>query len=158
MSMTVKTVGVLALGASLALPAAAGKGQTYGKGVGAAEVVQVSALLAHPEDYVGKRVRIRGLVTDVCPKRGCWLKIAGDKEFQSMRVKVDDGVIVFPVEVRGKRVDVEGVFTKHVLTREQAQARAKHHAEETGQAFDPTAVKDGEVFYQIKGDGAVVAP
>lgn len=158
-SMSIRMVSLLVV-MTLGLvtsAALAGEGQVLGKGVGATELVKISELLAKPDTYVGKTVRVEGLITDVCPKRGCWMNLAGDKEFQSLRIKVDDGVIVFPMDAKGKRATAEGVFTKIELTRDEAIAQAKHHAEEVGKPFDES--KAGEiptVIYQLKGTGAVI--
>lgn len=141
---------------TLALPllALAAGGDVYGKGVTEATTVKVSELLEKPEAFVGKKVRVSGLVTDVCAKRGCWINLAGDKEFQTMRFKVKDGEMVFPMSAKGKQADVEGTFKKIELTEEQAVGRAKHLAEENGKPFDPKSVV--RVVYQIDGTGAVV--
>lgn len=148
---------VVLLGICLALPCAAAEGTVYGKGVGGTEIVKVSELLDHPDQYVGKSVRIEGLVTDVCPKRGCWMEVAGDREFETLRVKVDDGVIVFPMGAKGKHAVAEGVFTKIELTKDEALQHAKHMAEERGTKFDPETAKDlPTVVYQIRGTGAVI--
>lgn len=135
----------------------AGDASVYGDGVGKAEIVKVSELLSHPGDYVGKHVRVEGLITDVCPKRGCWVELASDREFETIRIKVEDGVIVFPMDAKGKRAEAEGIFTKIEVSPEQALAHAKHLAEESGVEFDPD--NPGElptVIYQIQGTGAVV--
>lgn len=129
---------------------------TYGEGVQGTEVVLVSELLTHPDAWVGKTVRVEGLITDVCKKRGCWIAIAGDREFETLRFKVKDGVIVFPVDVKGHRAVVEGVFARFEISEEDAIAKAKHHAEETGEPFDPSTIKGPQVVYQIEGIGAVV--
>lgn len=145
------------LAASLSAVALAAEGKTYGKGVAAGDVVAVSELIAHPEAYVGKTVRVEGLITDVCPKRGCWMNLAGDKEFQTVRIKVDDGVIVFPMDAKGKHAVAEGVFTKIDITPEQAIEHARHLAEEKGEKFDAAKAKDlPTVVYQIQGTGAVI--
>ena len=128
----------------------------YGKPLTAATAVKVSELMAKPDAYVGKVVKIEGLVTEVCPKRGCWINVAGDAEFQTIRIKVEDGVIVFPLTEKGKKVVAEGTFTKMELTKEQAIERAKHHAEETRTKFDPASVTGPQTVYQIMGTGAVV--
>jgi hypothetical protein len=139
------------------LTAAAPEGKVYGKGVAAGEAVAVSELVAHPDAYVGKVVRVEGLVTDVCPRRGCWMTLAGDKEFQTIRIKVDDGVIVFPMDAKGKHAVAEGVFTKIDLTPEQALEHARHLAEEMGAPFDAAKAKDlPTAIYQINGTGAVL--
>lgn len=145
------------LAATLSFAASAAEGKVYGGGVAAGDLVAVSELLANPEAYVGKTVRVEGLITDVCPKRGCWMNLASDKEFQTVRIKVDDGVIVFPLDAKGKHAVAEGVFTKMEITPEQAVEHAKHLAEEKGEAFDPAKAKDlPTVLYQIHGTGAVI--
>lgn len=141
----------------LVAPAArAADGTKYGAGVTGAQLVKISELRANPDRYVGKTVRVEGLVTDVCPRRGCWMEVAGDKEFQTMRVKVDDGVIVFPLTAKGKVATVEGVFEKFVIPAEQVAAWKRHEAEEKGVPFDPKSVTGPENFYQIAGTGAVI--
>jgi predicted NBD/HSP70 family sugar kinase len=117
----------------------------------------VSELLDHADAYIGKTVRVEGLITDVCPKRGCWMEIAGDREFETVRIKVEDGVIVFPMDAKGKRAVAEGVFARIELTKEQALQHAKHMAEERGQAFDEAKAQSlPTVVYQIQGTGAVI--
>lgn len=127
-----------------------------GKGVKVKEATKVSDIYAKPDQFVGKTVRVEGLVTDVCSKRGCWMAIAGDKEFQTLRVKVKDGDIVFPMSARGKRAVVEGEVEKIELTKEQAIEHAKHEAEEKGQPFDPKSVTGPTATYQLKGTGALL--
>ena len=40
-----------------------------------AETTSVARILADPDAYVGKRVRIEGKVVDVCPMKGCWMEM-----------------------------------------------------------------------------------
>ena len=88
--------------------------------------------------------------------RGCWLELASEEEFGKIRVKVDDGVIVFPMSARGRRAVVEGVVEKVTLTEEEVLEREKHHAEENGLEFDPSTVTGPETTYQIRGLGALI--
>ena len=147
------TLAAALLAALVATPAAATK---YGKGVSEAVPVKLSELMAKPDAYVGKVVKVEGLITEVCAKRGCWIDVAGDVEFQTIRIKVEDGVIVFPMTDKGKRVVAEGTFKKTELTKEQATAKAKHECEEKGTKFDPASVTGPATVYQIQGIGAVV--
>jgi len=145
------------LPAMLSVSTAAAEEKIYGKGVTASDVVAISELMASPGAYVGKTIRVEGLVTDVCPKRGCWMDLAGDKDLQTVRIKVDDGEMVFPLDAKGKKAVAEGVFTKIELTKDQALEHAKHLAEEKGEKLDPEKSKDlSTVIYQIKGVGAVI--
>lgn len=147
------TLAAALLAALVATPAAATK---YGKGVSEAVPVKLSELMAKPDAYVGKVVKVEGLITEVCAKRGCWIDVAGDVEFQTIRIKVEDGVIVFPMTDKGKKVVAEGTFKKTELTKEQATAKAKHECEEKGTKFDPASVTGPATVYQIQGIGAVV--
>ena len=79
-----------------------------------------------------------------------------DEEFKEIRIKVVDGVIVFPLEAKGRRAIAEGEFVKIELTLEQTVAYRKHHAEEHGEEFDPSSVTEPLTYYQIKGTGAVI--
>lgn len=147
-------VVVLSLVAMLA--PANGLAKTFGQGVSLSEETAVSAIIDNPEAYVGRKVKVSGLVIDVCSRRGCWIYLAGDREFEKIRIKVTDGEIVFPMEARGKQAVVEGVVESMELTKEQVIARRKHHAEETGEAFDPASVTSGETILRIRGLGAEI--
>ena len=125
--------------------------KTFGAGVTLSKTTQVSEIMNNPKEFVGKKVKIKGLVVDVCAKRGCWLYIAGDKPYQKIQIKVDDGVIVFPMSARGKVATVEGVVEKLDMTHEEAIAYHKHLAEERGQKFNPASVKGNEATYRIRG-------
>lgn len=133
-------------------------GTPYGEALTLTEVTPVSTILDAPEAYLGQRVLVKGMVVAVCESRGCWMDIASDREFEKIQIKVDDGVIVFPLSARGKDALVEGVVEELQLTYEQALEEAKHKAEEHGTEFDPASVPEGpQTIYRIRGIGAVVA-
>lgn len=135
---------------------AAGEGEAYGRPLTGQDTVPISTLLEDPEPYLGKVVRVEGLVTGVCEKRGCWMTLAGERDFEQIRIKVEDGVIVFPMEAKGHRAVAEGLLTKVEMTLEQTVAYRQHHAEEHGEAFDPASVTEPMSFLQIQGTGAVI--
>lgn len=130
--------------------------KTFGAGVTLSEATPLSAILDNPGRYVGKQVKVNGLVVDVCSRRGCWIYLAGDRDFEKIRIKVTDGEIVFPMEARGKMATVQGVVESMELTRDEVIAQRKHHAEETGESFDPASVSGGETVLRIRGLGAEI--
>lgn len=132
------------------------EGKIYGDGVNLDSISKISEILAKPDNYLGKKVLVEGRIVDVCKKRGCWMEIASDKEFETIRIKVNDGEIVFPLKAKGKLAKVEGILEKFELTKEQTIKRLQHHAEEQGEEFDPSTVKEGMNYYQLKGIGAVI--
>ncbi len=130
--------------------------KTYGEGVTGEELVLVSDLLATPDEFIGKTVRVKGTAVGVCAHRGCWINVAGDKEGETVRVKVQDGVIVFPPEIVGDTVIAEGVWTANELTLEQTKKVCAAEAREEGKEFDEGEVTNCMTLYQISGTGAVV--
>jgi hypothetical protein len=128
----------------------------YGAGVRLDETVKISALLAQPEAYLGKRVRVEGTITEVCGMKGCWMELAEGSEAK-IRVKVEDDVIAFPVSARGKIGIAEGVLEAIPMTREKYVEWQRHLAEERGQTFDAAAVGDGPFqVLQVRGAGAKI--
>ncbi len=131
--------------------------QTYGAGVKEAETTSVAKILADPDAYVGKTVRIEGKVTDVCPMKGCWMELEEGDGKSRLRVKVDDGVIVFPVDAKGKSAVAEGVVEAIPMDRDSYVGWLQHLAEEQGKPFDASTVGDGPFrILQIRGTGAKV--
>jgi hypothetical protein len=154
--MTVLTIAVcLVLTTGVALAGDGGK--VYGKGVSAADTVLVSALLANPDSYVGKTIRVQGTAVGVCAHRGCWVNLASDVEGETVRVKVKDGEIVFPPEMIGDNVLAEGVWTANELDLETTKKVCANEAKKLGEDFDPESVTTCMTLYQLTGTGAVVA-
>ena len=125
-----------------------------GKALAPGTPVSVSELMRAPDASVGKVVQVKGKITEVCEKMGCWMQLVDADG--GVRVKVNDGDIVFPKSSIGKTAVAEGTLKKLELTKEQAIARAKHEAEERGTKFNPASVQSGAVIYQIQGTGAVI--
>jgi hypothetical protein len=146
----------------MALPVVAG--EKYGDGVSLDEPVAIPTLLNHPDDYLGKTVRVDGVITGVCKKRGCWMQVTGPDTGEGVRIKVEDGVIVFPYTAMGHRVSAEGVFEAIPVEEPAAEGAAHQHAE--GEECDRAegssktgcdAPVENRVVYLIRGTGAVIS-
>ncbi|CAN5656291.1 hypothetical protein BH24ACI5_BH24ACI5_09970 [soil metagenome] len=161
---------------ALGTVAMAAQDSKLGTGVSLTEATPIKALVNHPEDFVGKTVRIDGVATAVCESMGCWLAISTSdaKDADTIRVKVEDGVIVFPVTAKGKQVSAEGVF-EEVTVKAGQEAAAEHAAHHPPAKPDPKAKPDPHAAhaapathhatepaaaaakkYQIKATGAIV--
>jgi hypothetical protein len=126
-------------------------GQKYGEGVALKDATSIKALYESPDKFLGKTVRIDGVVSEVCEEMGCWIAVAAkDAPEQTVRFKVEDGVIVFPVEARGKVISAEGVFEKIAPTDEHGMDAAKE------QASKQTTPSEFTTKYQVKATGAVI--
>ena len=144
---------ILALLAVPALVQAAGV-QKFGKPLTLKTETKVSDILAKPEAFKGKRVRIRGIATDVCAERGCYLVVKGDQRYQSLMVKVDDGVIVFPVSLKGREVVAEGTVFVRTYSVEDLKAMCPIEAKALDPTFDPENIKGPLVIVRLDGLGA----
>ena len=147
-------VAALAITNVLAPPLA--NAETYGDGVTLEETTPITTILADPAAWKGQRVRVEGTVTDVCPKKGCWMSLRDDEE-RAIRIKVDDDVIVFPAAAKTKHASAEGVVQVIDLDRDRYASWLEHLAEERGEVFDPASVGDGPYqLVQIQGAGAEI--
>ncbi len=120
------------------------------------EQVAIADLSSKPAEFVGKTVQVKGKVTEVCEKMGCWMMLVDPATQAKVRIKVKDGEIVFPKDSIGKIAVAEGKFVKIEMTKEQAIAQAKHEAEENNKKFDPASITGPKTIYQIAGAGAVI--
>jgi hypothetical protein len=120
-----------------------------GDGVTVKEATPIAALIARPKDFVGKTIRVDGVATGVCTAMGCWMAVApsDDPKGATVRLKVEDGVIVFPISAKGKQVTAQGVFEAIGGSDAHAAEAAGEHAK-----ADSTASK----AYQIKATGAII--
>ena len=128
----------------------------YGSEITLEEKTNISDILNSPENYLEQKVLVEGEVLDVCQKMGCWMEIESEVEGEHIKVKVEDGVIVFPVEAKGQTALVEGTVYKIELTQEKAVEYLEHIAEEQNEEFDPSTVTGPMTIYQIKGLGAEI--
>ncbi len=134
------------------------KTDVYGKGVHLKETTKISELLDNPDTYLGKQVRVSGMIIEVCAKRGCWIYLSSDRPYEKIQIKVTDGEIVFPMSASGHQATVEGIVEELNMSKEDLIKYKKHLAEEKGLSFDPSTVKEGEKIIRIIGLGAEIEP
>ncbi len=162
----------MALVALVAGSAAGGDGgeTTYGEGLTIRDAVPISRLIGEPEAFVGQKVRVDGVITGVCKKRGCWIQVTNPDTGEGIRIKVEDGVIVFPYEAMGQPVSAEGIFEAVPLTPEQAAARSAQEQQQASHTHPPgepcdkglpaktgcDAPVQNNTVYLIRGTGAVI--
>ncbi|MBJ2122900.1 DUF4920 domain-containing protein [Flavobacterium sp. IB48] len=71
-----------------------------------------------------EKVAVRGEVTDVCPKRGCWISIRTE-DGASFFVKMKDYAFFVPTALKGKNVVLEGDAERKVTSVEELKHYAK---------------------------------
>jgi hypothetical protein len=123
--------------------------QTFGTGVSITENTPLASLIERPADFEGKTVRVEGTVQAVCQHMGCWMAFAADSapNGKTLFVKVDDGVIVFPVTAKGRRAVAQGVIQRIGGVNPEEKEAAAEHAKQTAAA---------STMWQLKATGALV--
>ena len=148
--MTARAVFSMGLALALGLVTLGAQNpEKYGDGVSLKDATPLAQVIDKPADFEGKTVRVEGTVTAVCMHMGCWMALTPDagSNAKTMLIKVDDGVIVFPSSVKGKRAAAQGVIER-IGVGTEGQEAASEQARSTG-ASAPTA-------WQLKATGALV--
>lgn len=136
---------------------AVAESERFGGGVDLRTITPIRDIVAEPDAWAGKTVRVEGKVVGVCARKGCWMELesrSGDR----LRIKVEDDVIVFPRESEGRWAVAQGTVEVQDLTREQYAGWLRHLAEEQGETFDEASVGGGPYrLVQIMGTGAEIS-
>lgn len=105
---------------------AAKVGSTYGSKItadGATDASQLPSLVKNDESKTP--VKIKGRITDVCSKKGCWAKVQiNDKE--SAFVKMKDYGFFLPTAAIGKTVVIDG----EAYVEKTSVEELRHYAED----------------------------
>lgn len=95
------------------------------------ETIELDQVLASPDKYNEKVIRVSGTVKEVCQHKGCWINMA-DKSGKTCFVKFVcpiSGRLV-PLDAPGKACIVEG----KLVVEEVSEDEARHIAEESGKS------------------------
>ena len=136
-------------------PATTGE-NVYGNLAPGTTPVNLADLVANPAAYDGKTVRVEGTITDVCAKRGCWMRLGADAAPDTVLFKVTDGVIVFPMSDRGRYAVADGVAHAVPLDLERTREILAERAKAAGTKFDPATVTTPLTTVRLEGLGARV--
>ncbi|HNR15718.1 MAG TPA: DUF4920 domain-containing protein, partial [Chitinophagaceae bacterium] len=94
-------------------------------------------------------VKIKAKITEVCPKKGCWLKLELENGETAM-VKMKDYGFFLPLAAKGKTVIIDG----EVNLKTTSVAELKHYAEDakkTKEEIDAIKEPKKEVKVMAKG-------
>jgi hypothetical protein len=93
----------------------------------------MAALLAAPERYADQVVTLRGVVSAVCQRRGCWLELAerAEAEASGCRVVSEHHDWFVPRDATGQRARVRGRVELRVISAAQVE-----HMESEGGRVD----------------------
>ena len=113
--------------------------QKFGGGADMSKLIEATELLSKVDAYKGQSVTLKGVVTKVCKKRGCWMNLKVTKS-NEITVKVKDGVMEFPMSAIGRTSYATGTIHINNMDLEKTRKYLAHKAEENGEPFDASAI------------------
>src|ERR1044072_19305 len=82
-------------------------GDWYGEKVDIANAIDIAQIPAKLKDKESLNTKVKAKVLDVCPKKGCWLKLAVNDSTTAF-VKMKDYAFFLPTAVKGKTIVLDG--------------------------------------------------
>ena len=132
----------------------ANPGEWYGEQItaeGALEMKDVAAKLEGGSVFEGD-TKIRATIVDVCPKKGCWLKLDIDGKNTAM-VKMKDYGFFLPLAAKGKTVVIDG----KVEMKTTSVAELRHYAEDAKKSAEEIrAITEPGEEIRVEGRGIYV--
>jgi len=107
---------------------------TFGAAVTLEQATPLGQVLAAPDEFTAQPVLLRGRLTDVCQKKGCWTVLMDGESV--VRVSFQDYGFFLPKDALGAEALVQGVAS----VRELSEREARHYASESRDG-DPDAIQ-----------------
>ena len=127
-------------------------GEWYGEKVnpeGAANIKDVAAKLGETGSV---DTRIKAKIVEVCPKKGCWLRLQVNDSTTAL-VKMKDYGFFLPVAAKGKTVVIDG----NVQVKTTSVAQLQHYAEDAKKSKEEiAAITKPEQEIHVLAKGIVV--
>ncbi len=116
---------------------------------GAMTVADMQAALVGKDSV---EMKVKAVVTDVCAKKGCWMKLAVN-DSTDMRITFKDYGFFVPKDISGKEVIMEGVAKREVTS----VADLKHFAEDGGKTPEEIAkITEPEEAITFEAVGVII--
>lgn len=134
---------------SFAQDAPAKKPTTFGEGVKPGKKVPVEKMEAAMGDKKTADLQITGEVVEVCKRKGCWMTLKMP-EGENIRVTFKDYAFFMPMDIVGKKVALDGIAKKQIISAETLRHYAEdahESAEEVAKITDPKK----ELAFEAKG-------
>ena len=127
-------------------------GDFYGEKItadGAMNIADIPAKLGKDESFDGK---IKAKIVEVCPKKGCWLKLQVNDSTTAL-VKMKDYGFFLPVAAKGKTVVIDGETKMKTIS----VAELKHYAEDAKKSKEEIdAITKSEKEIRVMAKGIVI--
>lgn len=104
-------------------------GDVYGAGANINKATDITTLPSQLKNNKSMPVVVKAKVLDVCPKKGCWLKLQVNDSTTAF-VKMKDYGFFLPAAIKGKTIVLDGEAT----LKETSVAELRHYAEDANKS------------------------
>lgn len=131
----------------------ANTGEWYGEKVNTENVINIDEVVAKLESGSQfENIKIKAKITEVCPKKGCWLKLELNNG-KTATVKMKDYGFFLPLAAKGKTVVIEGAVKMKTTSVDEL----KHFAEDAKKSKEEIeAITKPEKEVSVTAKGIVI--
>jgi DNA-directed RNA polymerase subunit F len=127
-------------------------GDWYGEKITPEEAMDIAEIPAKLKSTESIDTKIKAKIIDVCPKKGCWLKLQVNDSTTAM-VKMKDYGFFLPVAAKGKTVVLDG----EIKMKTTSVAELKHYAEDAKKSKEEiAAITKPEKEIRVTAKGIVI--
>jgi DNA-directed RNA polymerase subunit F len=127
-------------------------GDQYGEKITADGAVNIAEVAAKLDKTESIDTKIKAKIVEVCPKKGCWLKLQVNDSTTAM-VKMKDYGFFLPLAAKGKTVVLDGVAQMKTTS----VAELKHYAEDAKKSKEEiAAITRPEKELRVTAKGIVI--
>jgi hypothetical protein len=128
------------------------KSNTFGEGVKPGKMIPVEKMEMAMGDKSTADLKITGQVVEVCKKKGCWMTLKMP-EGENVRVTFKDYSFFMPMDIVGKKVALDGIAKKQVISAETL----RHYAEDAHESAEQVAkITDPKKELAFEAKGVVI--
>jgi len=127
-------------------------GEWYGEKISAEGAVPLSEVAKNLGESEVVNTKVKAKVLEVCPKKGCWLKLQVN-DSTTATVKMKDYSFFLPMAAKGKTVVIDG----EVKTKTVSVAELQHYAEDAKKSKEEiAAITKPEKEIRVMAKGIVI--
>jgi len=125
--------------------------EVYGAKLKHRKHITLGTIASKPKDWNDKELQLRGKITGVCKKKGCWMMLQDGKE--DVRIRFTGYSFFVPLDCAGRQVTCEG----RVKVRVESEAQRRHYAEDAGLSrAEIEKIKGDKVIMSFEADAVQV--
>lgn len=124
-------------------------GTNYGAATNANGAVNISELPGKLQQTETVQTKVKAKVLDVCPKKGCWLKLQVNDSTTAF-VKMKDYAFFLPLDIKGKTIVLDGEAKMKTTSVEELRHYAED-AKKSKQEIDAITKPEKEIRFTASG-------